>query len=980
MGSCLSISSKSVQEAHVICHEVNSNVIGVNAAKISFTGKDHQQVVPCHEGAWKNSNDEGDARPATQQSAFCVLRMTKNVLSFYNIAQEIGQGQFGRVSIAINKKTGLRYAIKSISKRRSEAPVNKFCKDVRNEVEIMFHLGGHTNIIQLHEVYEDDDAIHLVLELCSGGDWFERLLAHGTYSERQAAMTTKSVLKALCYCHSLGVVHRDVKPENILYSDQSADACAKLADFGLSALMPRAALEAPDRRAVGSSGPLKDGVGSSYYVAPEILKGNGYGKECDIWSLGVVLYIALGGYPPFEGSNDDEIFEAAMYRPLKFSSETWHHISPMAKDMISRMLCKDPRRRASVAELLTHPWIAAATEEESDREQLTKGVPDAVVTRLRNFAAMNRFKKEARRVLASLLPEEEVVGLRNLFMEMDTDGDGLLTLAELHAAIRAKGVNILGSQAKELLQNADLNGDGVIDYDEFLGATVHQLRLDKDELLHKAFKLFDKDNSGFITEEELKEALSGEDKVNVKAILRDVDTDHDGRINYEEFCNCMRVRADEGAFGPLLSVPSFPRARLQLNSSGNRPRSSSRLIHRHITYSKDSADVSPQKRVIFSALKPRHLQPPTYRKKEGKPRSSSAARLDELSRNSPSSGTVTADGSPSTQSLGGASEGKIGRKSQDPFTKSVNASPSQRNGSRNTRAEGDRRNALADVLRQMASQGSGDSRFGPRDSSRGVSDLSLAVSGAVERKVTLLAAHNACQGQPANRPGNRRRSVAVENGQLNVRQNLQDPDADRTAPQLAALTPKMMMSDDKEECEDEFHLPPLQLPNSILSRPNSFGLPAKRIHSRHLLDLVPKLVPDGLRDEEECCEALQDMPPGIPIPPPESMSLRRSLHSSRRASAAGSLVASHGSHSRGHSSIHSSPLPSSRACSRPGSFSSMHPGIRVASISTRSGFHGTGMEAEDGMQPHMFLSPTSRETSKHSLSRLAVAAGLPPPT
>ncbi len=172
-------------------------------------------------------------------------------------------------------------------------------------------------------------------------------------------------------------------------------------------------------------------------------------------------------------------------------------------------------------------------------------------------------------------------GLLDLFAEIDTDQDGFLSLAELHNALLSKGIRIGGQQAKTLLNLTDLNGDGVIDYAEFLGATVHQMRLDKDELLWKAFRTFDKDDSGFITEDELRAAMSGESSaVDIEGVLRDVDTDHDGRINYEEFCNCMRVRAEKlSDLGDLLSVPSIPRARLLYNSSGN-SRSLSKSIGR----------------------------------------------------------------------------------------------------------------------------------------------------------------------------------------------------------------------------------------------------------------------------------------------------------------------------------------------------------------------------------------------------------------
>jgi calcium-dependent protein kinase len=136
----------------------------------------------------------------------------------------------------------------------------------------MYHLGGHPNLVQLHEVYEDDESIHLILELCEGLNWFQRLLAKGTYSERHTANSARVLLKALAYCHSLGVVHRDLKPENLLYTDLSATATIKITDFGLGAIVPQVALQGPHSSSASSKhrALLHEPVGSTFYVAPEV--------------------------------------------------------------------------------------------------------------------------------------------------------------------------------------------------------------------------------------------------------------------------------------------------------------------------------------------------------------------------------------------------------------------------------------------------------------------------------------------------------------------------------------------------------------------------------------------------------------------------------------------------------------------------------------------------------------------------------------
>ncbi|GAX77057.1 hypothetical protein CEUSTIGMA_g4503.t1 [Chlamydomonas eustigma] len=491
------------------------------------------------------SNGARRSNPGAAQNlrhdSFYVIRRTDRIFDKYEIAEELGHGQFGAVSVAVHKDTGKRFAMKTISKHVQRAAERKdqFCKDVRNEVEIMYHLGGHPHIVQLQSVYEDSDNIYLLLEICEGGDWFDRLLHHGSYSEKDTAEVARVMLETIAYCHSMGVVHRDIKPENMMCASKSDmdPKDIKLSDFGLSVMVPTKALELV-KSSSQLGGPLQHIVGTSYYMAPEVLWNRGYGKECDIWSLGVVLYIALCGYPPFDGDNDEEVENSVMFHDLRFDG-TWKEASDSAKDFLKRMLNKDHVRRAKIPELLEHPWLKA----EASLPQ--RPVPNEVVSRLRQFAALNVFKKEARMVLARFLPEEEVIGLRNMFREIDTDKNGVISFAELNEALNSKG--LAQAQAQELLKNTDVNGDGVIDYEEFLGATVHQQRLVKDELMFKAFRHFDTDRSGYITREELQTALSrnGIKGVDVDRIITEIDADKDGQINYEEFCLCMRELEEE---------------------------------------------------------------------------------------------------------------------------------------------------------------------------------------------------------------------------------------------------------------------------------------------------------------------------------------------------------------------------------------------------------------------------------------------------
>ncbi|ONM40121.1 Calcium-dependent protein kinase 3 [Zea mays] len=286
---------------------------------------------------------------------------------------------------------------------------------------------------------------------------------------------------------------------------------------------------------------FKDLVGSAYYVAPEVLKRH-YGAEADIWSAGVILYILLSGVPPFWAENEDGIFDAVLHSHIDFSSDPWPSISNGAKDLVKKMLRQDPKERLTAAEILNHPWIR------EDGEAPDKPLDITVISRMKQFRAMNKLKKVALKVVAENLSDEEIMGLKEMFRSLDTDNSGTITLEELRSGLPKLGTKISESEIKQLMEAADVDGNGTIDYAEFISATMHLNRLEKEDRILKAFEYFDKDHSGYITVDELEEALKkydmGDDKT-IKEIIAEVDTDHDGRINYQEFVAMMRNNTPE---------------------------------------------------------------------------------------------------------------------------------------------------------------------------------------------------------------------------------------------------------------------------------------------------------------------------------------------------------------------------------------------------------------------------------------------------
>ncbi|GAB2246654.1 hypothetical protein Droror1_Dr00002147 [Drosera rotundifolia] len=449
-----------------------------------------------------------------------LQKTTGNVKEYYSLGRKLGQGQFGTTFLCIEKATGNEYACKSIAKRKLLTADD--VEDVRREIQIMHHLAGYSNVISLKAAYEDAVAVHLVMELCKGGELFDRIIQRGHYTERKAAELSRTIVGVVEACHSLGVMHRDLKPENFLFVSQEEDSPLKTIDFGLSIFFK------PGQR-------FTDVVGSPYYVAPEVLRKR-YGPEADVWSAGVIVYILLSGVPPFWAETEQGIFEQVLHGDLDFSSDPWPSISEDAKDLVRRMLVRDPRKRLTAHEVLCHPWIQV------DGVAPDKPLDSAVLSRLKHFRAMNKLKKMALRIIAENLSEEEIAGLKEMFKMIDTDNSGQITYEELKAGLKKAGANLKESEIYELMQAADVDNSGTIDYGEFIAATLHLNKIEKEDHLFAAFSYFDKDGSGYITADELQQACEefGIGDVRLEELIGEADQDNDGRIDYNEFVAMMQ--------------------------------------------------------------------------------------------------------------------------------------------------------------------------------------------------------------------------------------------------------------------------------------------------------------------------------------------------------------------------------------------------------------------------------------------------------
>ncbi|XP_054800234.1 calcium-dependent protein kinase 20-like isoform X2 [Prosopis cineraria] len=448
-------------------------------------------------------------------------RKTENIKDLYSLGRKLGQGQFGTTYYCLEKATGKEFACKSILKRKLNTQED--VDDVRREIQIMHHLAGHPNVIQIIGAYEDAVAVHVVMELCAGGELFDRIIQRGHYTEKRAAELARVIVGVVEAFHSMGVMHRDLKPENFLFVNQEEEAQLKTIDFGLSVFFRP-----------GES--FTDVVGSPYYVAPEVLR-KFYGQECDVWSAGVIIYILLSGVPPFWDETELGIFDQVLKGELDLVSEPWPSISASAKDLLRKMLVRDPKKRLSAREVLSHPWF------QTEGFALDKPLDSVVLTRLKHFSARNnKLKKMAFRVIAESLSEDEIAGLKEMFKMIDTDNSGHITLDELKVGLERVGAFLKDSEINQLMQSADTDNSGTIDYGEFIAAMLHENKVQQEDRLYTAFSYFDKDGSGYITRDELQQACQqfGLQDVQLDDIIREVDQDNDGRIDYNEFVAMMQ--------------------------------------------------------------------------------------------------------------------------------------------------------------------------------------------------------------------------------------------------------------------------------------------------------------------------------------------------------------------------------------------------------------------------------------------------------
>ncbi|XP_056589279.1 calcium/calmodulin-dependent protein kinase IGb isoform X2 [Triplophysa dalaica] len=288
---------------------------------------------------------EANAEMGRKEGDYDWKKNTDNIQDVFEFMEVLGSGAFAEVFMVKERKTGKHFAMKCVKKKSKRDLI------LENEIAVLRRI-QHENVVCLEDFYESRTHYYLVMQLVSGGELFDRILDRGVYSEMDASVVIRQVLEAVSYLHESGIVHRDLKPENLLYYSPDENSKIMISDFGLSK--------------IEENGIMSTACGTPGYVAPEVLAQKPYSKAVDCWSIGVITYILLCGYPPFYEETETRLFSKIMKGQFEFDSPFWDDISESAKDFIRNMMQKNPKMRFTTEQALRHPWIIGKTARSQD--------------------------------------------------------------------------------------------------------------------------------------------------------------------------------------------------------------------------------------------------------------------------------------------------------------------------------------------------------------------------------------------------------------------------------------------------------------------------------------------------------------------------------------------------------------------------------------------------------------------------------------
>lgn len=541
MGNCHCSSKKETRGNNSSLNQSRStSIFGEGAERESLTFRQRNKKRSVSSGPRKKPQGKKQRKNSTGKylavnSELIVGWNKSSQKEQYKILEKLGEGSYGTVWKVKQRKTNLIRAMKKITKNTNSK--NETIKEIINEIGLLKKL-DHPHIVKIFEFFIEPEGYYLITEYCGGGELYDAIKENTSFSEPVAANIMYQIFSAINYCHSTTkIIHRDLKPENILIDskdEQTGFYNVKIIDFGTAKIYEKNKNE-------------NKVIGSSYYIAPEVLLKN-YNEKCDIWSCGVILYILLSGRAPFTGHRDGDVLQKIKQGSYDLKRKPFDQISVEAKDLIRKCLEMNKNRRISAKDALNHPWFEKLNTKDYFC-QVTDYFLQKTVENIRNYKPKNKLQELALTYLVHNLPElEEIKLINKIFVLFNTNGNGKLTREEVKEGLvkylfkTNKNKNQIEKQVEEIFLNIDNDNNGFIECEEFARAGIDKNIFKAPNVLKFMFDYIDKDHSGEISIDELKEVFHVEDykdEEKLRDLIRSMDEDLNGQISFKEFKTMM---------------------------------------------------------------------------------------------------------------------------------------------------------------------------------------------------------------------------------------------------------------------------------------------------------------------------------------------------------------------------------------------------------------------------------------------------------
>ena len=489
----------------------------------------------------KNIGEEANKKnPDTLESGniliylndFISLNALKNPENDYKIIKIIYKGEFSDIKLVENKISQNKGIMKTIHKSKNFSKRDE--EFLYNELKILTSL-VHPNIINIFDIYSNENEFSYITELCNNGDLLQELMNNGAYDEKSASYIMYQIFSAVNYYHKKNIINRRLSLDNILISEKRNNLpTIKMSSFGTSILAEKSPIQIQK-------------IENKYYIAPEVIK-KSYNEKCDIWSCGVIMYFLLSARPPFGGEDNDEIERRILSGKYDLISPPFDRLSKNCIDLLKNLLDLRVNKRLTAEKALNHPWFKENESKLLFYQINDESIIEKLIDNLKNYKNSSILQKISMAYLIHNFPQmKDVINAAKLFNKIDENNDCKINQQELLEGLKIKYNSIVKQDdVEQIFKNIDLNGNGYIDYEEFVSAAVNKKKFMNKNVLMVAFKYFDKNNSGDITFDEIeklfKDSVKDKNEVHesLQKIMKDADINIDGKITFDEFVLIMK--------------------------------------------------------------------------------------------------------------------------------------------------------------------------------------------------------------------------------------------------------------------------------------------------------------------------------------------------------------------------------------------------------------------------------------------------------